>query len=928
MGIWLMHRAGRLDDNPQTRAIRAQAFVAATRGLRGVSLFAARTESGVVNFMSARPSNASGDPAAFKLADAVAARPEPVDEVPVELTAATHVGYLRADEGVFRSAQMGVDDAELPRILSQSIPPESWVGVGYREPDRKERKRHMKWLSGRNGVPGAAVRVTSPQAVVVSVWAGGDDADSVRGLLDVTAAAMPGFDVGVKPVVLSRRSAWVGLPLVAMLVVAVLGVGLSMVTIPETPYVPPMVFDLLRLAVLAGAGVAAVVWVLRGLLVLPSPWTRVVRALGDDVLPEPLHRAGKPKAPTKERRTSDGDLIEATEGDYPLHVSSFLLDPQVFVGVGSPQSGAASGAESTATRAYPGVLLDRVGPLICEGATGQRIWLPADHGFHGVACTGRPGSGKTKFISGLWGWAMLERARPDATLPGAPGGNQSLVWFESKDSFGAAEQVEWGRLAGVAVGCIELGGSNGPVIDMLGGPEPVGVRASRFAGAMQDAFPPGDIQARSREALTTVFHAALLIPEQMLTIVPGCEQGSEITTSRRFSTVEIAYILLGGRGDRMGVELAGVVAAEATRLLSANPSDEFGLRLDQARRILAPYYTGRTEAKRREILDPPKSKVGELLDVPDWWCPSRQQKRWADVLRNHDAVVVNLGTSSPTAMHPEGRAVMEQTKARVGSMLMAQLQEAIESTCAGWRDQHRVVGIYADELKMLAEHTPSRVEWMRNQGRSYGVRLHLATQYPDQLPPTLRTAFFSFGTLVSYVQADVATAEQTAKQVSGGSTEWGAQDVLHLEPWHAIVRTTHLDRLQPAFVAKVLNFEALRETFAAMQGYEVQPLLVSAPAMTPAPVYDGAVDRRDGSTQPVPDGSVPQADDDVYDTLSAADLDLARELAATSTDDGWDEPEEWSTPEPVAQPVEPIQPAPQADPQYPSAPASDDSWEW
>ncbi len=149
-------------------------------------------------------------------------------------------------------------------------------------------------------------------------------------------------------------------------------------------------------------------------------------------------------------------------------------------------------------------------------------------------------------------------------------------------------------------------------------------------------------------------------------------------------------------------------------------------------------------------------------------------------------------------------------------MLMYGLQNALRRYCSGWLDQGRSVSLFGDELSLLAGSSPEVIGWVRDQGRSYGVRAFFATQRPEQLTPQLRNNFLTYATLISFAQNDVNTAREIADNCG---SDWSAEDIQNLEPFHVVVRTEVNQQRQQAFVVALPNFESNMSGFRAAQGY-------------------------------------------------------------------------------------------------------------
>ena len=233
-----------------------------------------------------------------------------------------------------------------------------------------------------------------------------------------------------------------------------------------------------------------------------------------------------------------------------------------------------------------------------------------------------------------------------------------------------------------------------------------------------------------------------------------------------------------------------------------------------------------TVAQRRQLITAPVSKTLLLTKLESWFSPKRPKVTWAQVLHKHWALIVNSGVSM------SGLSANDDVSACLSAMLMYALRATIKSECDGWQGQGRAVSVYASELSLLAGTSPDIITWMRNTGRGFGVRLVLATQYPDQLDPQLKQALMTFGTVFWYRQVDSKTIAEAAENLSTDGGDWSGADIATLEPYHAILRATVGKRVQPAVPVRMSYWDTNRARFIADQGYPARPL--PGPGVGPA----------------------------------------------------------------------------------------------
>lgn len=781
---WLMSRASGVDMNPMTISQRAATFAATAADLGAVTLLVRRTETGLSGHLLT-PASAAARQAATHLAHAVGASAAET-ELPA-LDSETVVGCLAYERGsvTARETQAGVDPAEVARLLANTVPLDGWVAIVMRRPVKAERKRAKAWLAHRLNTAVPQHHSMASEAMVCSIYAGADDAASVRTLLNQVAAVLPGFDVPVRPRVLGRARVS-GPWFAAAAATAAAGAGLQF----------GVGFDLFAESLLF-AGPAALAGALRAAGTLPSSYSRARSGLASAALPVPGKRRG-----SAVRMPNLSDLIfgqkedaGAPEPDYPLSEDAFLLGPQVVVGVVAPQAGAISGDAATKSRAVPPVMLGRIGPLIGDTDAGP-AHLSAVDARYGVAILGTPGSGKSVLSRSLFAWSCLERVAPSGK-DGFPGARNAIIAFESKGD-GVTQYQRWADATGDVMLVVDLADPHTPAIDMFAVPGNAAERAAFFINAMVYAFGEGAIQDRSFETLSWILPAALVTTPELAARVPGLRTDA--------SPLYYAAVLLQSYGDALAVGLANEVMAEAVRP-GAHPD------VVDAAAKLVPLFQGKTENARNTRCEAPRSKISQLAAFEAWWTPERRKVTWSQILNKHRVVVINTGSSLT------GQIVDEKLSQQMSSLLMFSLRNALLRHCSTWLDEGRSVSLFADELSLLAGHSPEVLTWIRNQGRSYGLRPFFATQYLEQLPQPVRKALLTFSTLISYRQEDQQNAHEVAEAVSAAKGEWTSEDVLLLEPYTAVVRAGVNQRRQPAFTVKVRNFEADRSVFAADQGY-------------------------------------------------------------------------------------------------------------
>ncbi len=523
------------------------------------------------------------------------------------------------------------------------------------------------------------------------------------------------------------------------------------------------------------------------------------RELAAGIIPAPDRRTLPPIAPRPHRVRQDGSVSVAQSGSYPLASTSFLVSAAMVVGLATQHAGSASEASGTRYRAVPPPLVERVGPVV--GYAGDDlvpVHISAADLWAGVAILGAPGMGKTVLVQNLWGWSSMERTA-GPSVSGSPGAAHTLVAFEEKGE-GVAGWQQWIQQHGDAQVLCELGDPVSPSIDLFSAGDTPSERAVAFVNSMVYAFGEGDIQGRAYETLTVMAAAALSFDLPSLWSAAQCVGDANPMTA--------ISILLGTQGDEVAVHLAKA-------MIAASGADGATPEMVHAGRQLAPFFgPGSTPANRRTLTESSRNKVHLLLEseaAASWWSTTRPRFRWDDALDGSWAVICNMGTST------SGRLVSDRLRDVLSAMVLFNLRQAIQRKCGGWQSQGRSVTIFADELMMLAQNSEEIVSWIRNQGRSYGVRAVFAAQFPESLRDDVRKALLGFSTVFWFRQTNPGIAAAAAAQLSMTGEEWTQGDIAGLEPYTAILMATADGRIQPPTPIKVAYWGDDPGRFAADQ---------------------------------------------------------------------------------------------------------------
>lgn len=805
--VWRITRTGSAAPDPALTVGRAAPFGASVRTIGAATLLAVREESGLAGYV-ATPRHPNAMMLAGNLATAVGGRHDHVDGLP-DLSGSVCVVRLvaRPQAAASRDTQAGADIAEVAAVLARSLPVGGWVGATVRRPSRGETKAAREWFRARL-TGGVTHYSSSGEAMVMSLFAGGPDESVVRPTLAMVAAALPGFDVESEPARLPGRGSAAGVSV---------GVGVAAVAVAakvlSVPFPKVLLMGVVPLLVAALFVVG----------VLPTAASRLARALAVGRLPMPSRRVLPARRP-KPARTVYNDVgarvLPATMGDYPLARSSFFVGPAQVIGLVCPHVGSAGGAAVTAMRQCPPELLRSIGPIAgFAGGDGAAAHVSSVDAEAGVAIFGRPNSGKSVLVTNLFAYDVMDRAAPTG-LPGHRGRSNALVAFENKGE-GVRSYTQWLTHFRVPGYLVEVGDPSTPAIDMLDFPGSASERADSIVSMMVYAFGPTDIGFRSQDTLRRVLAASLLL---------GRSDAAAVGMPADASLWDFADVLLGNSGDDAGVNLNRQLTVRASEDGASEELREVAVQMSPI------YGSGMTAAARRSLLEAPRSKVSLMRKAGSWWSPSRPKISWRSVLENHEVVIINAGVST------SGVLVDDVLTEHLSAMLLYSLQHAVKRTCSGWLDQQRAVTIYADELSLLARFGRDVIVWLRNQGRSFGVRPVFATQYPNQLHPDVREAVTGFGTVFWFGQDEPSIVATAVADVSADGSVWTNGDVVGLEPHHAILRATVGKRRQPAVPVKIAFWWDDLSSFASAHGrvgVGVVPVAVAAPrGVSERNVYD------------------------------------------------------------------------------------------
>lgn len=738
--VYSVTRIGSGAPDPTWVAERVRSVGKSIIQVGSATLLAMREEDGFSCFVLCPDRGQATRLLAANMNDSLGAKLELVDDVP-SLIRGGYARLVARPNGGGRATQAGGNPAAVAEFLARGgLPVGYWVAVSLRAPKRSELSWARKWFDHQD-VTRAVHYSREPEALVASVFAGGDDASVAQGVVESLTSALPGFDVDAVGKSVPGR-------------VALSAAGLVIGAAPATAV--DMLLHSPGLAAAAAAVPGAAVALVAGTGLRGSRRDVLVRSLASGVVPRPQVRRVPPGKPTRER-TINGQVQPGRSGGYPLAEDVFLVNAGMVTGVVSPHHGSGSAQSVTAVREVPPALRGPIGPVI--GWVGQQaVHISEGDRWAGVCAFGLPGSGKSVLVQNLFAYDLCQRER---------GKRMSMIAFENKgDGFVAYRY--WMRRFRMRGHLVEVADNNTRAIELL--PNTSAVKQAEFlVSALVYYWGEDAIAARSQNTLKALLPAAVLVTD---------EDADTAELPTRMSWVEASAILLGGRGDDSGVALAAALAQRA------NTTRDPEL-VDAVSRLALLYGDKVTRAQRATLQEAPLSKFAPLLSASGFFSPDRQKVTFARVLDKHEVLVINTGPASRGGEAPD--EVMTEC---LSAMLMYGLYHAIRSRCRDWQTQGREVRLYSDELSLLSGSSARVIAWTRNQGRAHGVVDTFASQFPEQLPAEVRSTVLGFGTMFWMAQNNPDIIRQAVDDLTMDGSAWTGADLRNLERFHLIVRAS------------------------------------------------------------------------------------------------------------------------------------------
>lgn len=794
--------------DPSTFTQRVNNAVSMAYGKGSAALFAHRSDSRFTGYYSV--DSAVAGSAGLELAQAYGSKAVPGAQLPDEVVHSGAVAAMRiASDEPGTSTQYGADPQEMARALSNSLPENAWVGVSFRGSEPYERSNTFRYLAHRLGSKNPTHNSTRKEAVVMSVYAGAESMREAKDALRFLPSMMPGFDADTKPVAVRRAGRWswpltlIGL---ALFVLSLLGVPWLYGAFGEQQV--DAITDALAIPGLAVFGLGVL-----GLAgVIGSPRKKVRRHLRRSTLPAPAKSRRFVSKPRSERwvnsRNADGTmnqkLKKEKKGSYPLHRSCFLFEATTFASMANPNGSSMAGAVVSTGRHLTPELAESEGPRVGY-VEDVPVPIPAESLRFGVMAYGDPGSGKTNLLQGLWAWYCKERVEPSG-LPEHPGVDNALIAFETKGG-GEKGYLAHSAHQGDKALLIDAMDVSTPIIDPFQFPGTPATKADRTVSAYAYAFTDGSIQDRSKESLAAVYQAAYTIEKHRVVhhVWTGEDDTLRMFDREGVNVHDYAHALLMGAGDDAFKDLMDSLATHGKNLGDdgdEEPAEEIADAVDMMRSI-----SEKSASARQSHTDAPRNKVNQVRNMRFWFSSSRKVRTFDQVLTGHKSVIINTGPpeDSDTEMD-EGQTAL------LTALLMYSLQRAIVRNCRGWDESSRSVSIFADELAMLAGSNDEVLTFLRDQGRTYGVRLHFASQFPDGLSPKLAKNVNSYYTIGAFKMTAVDSTEAVARQFGN---KVSSDELRSMAKYHMAMQTNVNSEVQPPVTLKAHDFTADIKTVTA-----------------------------------------------------------------------------------------------------------------
>jgi hypothetical protein len=722
--------------------------------------------------------------------------------------------------------KINTDPMQVRRGLDTSMAVDSYVSVTVRKRGYFENRRIHNWLVDEFSSTEDTSSLVESGAMLVRVAVGAPTSEQARAMsVSVGKLLMP--DMSDMQSHVSRPGA--GLPLLCGVLLPFLLVA-SVLFGWVRPVVGLWVF-LLPIACIVGLVYG--LWRLRGC------------GRYDDIMQMPRHFwrwARRRRAQHSDQATQLGVVSthERREYAYPLQRTTLVVNALTLISVYMPVGTGVASAQAMRPVPEP---LTVPGIYLGKDPTGRDANIQVDQLYGGIAVTGEAGSGKSALQHGILQWAMSHRSDTDARYWGADSRTVSLIM---KDDSETRIMREYALANGLPVPHVSyLADPDCPGIDFLG-LRSVDARgrlldarrvAETVAANMQYSFEEGDIKGNSLEMLSRVLTVGVACERYAMpdsgewagrSYRVRAQAGSRSIVGRVHmleqawpgagkaevpeSVIGWALIACGARAGQMG---AAHALGQVVQALYVENPDDVDLR-EAADAVTALYglknRNGQMSVGSRDFLAQVSSSMNKLAVLAQnehVFSSRRGTITWSWVL-DHPGDY-EFVAAPHTVTDGEGREhtwkLGDRLDRVLGCWMAHSLWDAVRSHCQGWEDKGRHTLLACDELSMLVNLDGETVTGMHEQGRSFGLIELFSTQYPMQLPErTVRPSFMGYSTFVAFSNQDANVTSMIAARL-GMSDGWTGDDISNLPKYTAAVRTRIEVQAQPAFTARIHDFD-------------------------------------------------------------------------------------------------------------------------
>ena len=431
--------------------------------------------------------------------------------------------------------------------------------------------------------------------------------------------------------------------------------------------------------------------------------------------------------------------------------------------------------------------------------------------------------GKTVGLTGVW-HADIVRKLTDPDL----NQKRTMIWIETKGE-GAKSAIHQAVAAGAKkedILVIDINNPKSPLPDYLHHGSP-SRSAKVLTEAMKYAFPEGSVMGQAENVLQSAIYLALSIDDEALHEISP-------SSSKKLNIIDVLYLLVGGNETNNGYERfyrkLQNIAEKRKPTTEINPdSDEnedlmgiFDQTEDHFVEAVRDWDQFNTSKRDRlQTTTSSRNRIAVMRRNKTIWDPNSKTVPIPEIVNSHKIVIINFG--SPITSTEEIDSTTKSSSDMLAAMFLNLLWDAIVASCSGWNSEGKGIYIYSDELSMIASDGgdgANIIESMRDQGRSYGVKLNFATQRIDQLGFDTQSTVLSFKHKIYLGTETPSIAEIYVNDLTGGEEgSYTVADIRNLKSLHGITRINIDGQPQPPFNIRFVLPPEL-EISTALEGWE------------------------------------------------------------------------------------------------------------